>query len=244
VKNEHNFDDRGRSPFHFFPDLRDKFGNLPLMPDITTAARPLLVVHNKHNDEWGLGPVNYIPLATLNILFSMLKHDFTIVYIRHGMNSINPGFVEDHNAFIPFEDKCLLDNHPEVICFDTLYANHQALGGTQDINTFKNVLYSRCQHFVTSQGGGAHHIAQFSGSVIIVLHRRGSEEQWAYGDGYYGFMAPVSPIRVICRTEDDLLRALPLLVNTSIAGDRVMFASGTERLLAQFSPRATKQRRS
>jgi hypothetical protein len=236
VKDEHTFDDLGRSPLHLYPDLRGKYIRRPLIPIIETARRPLLVVHNKHNNEWRAGPVNHISLETLDRIFGLLKHDFTIVYVRHGMSPIDPKFSGDQNTPLPFPDRPLIDAHPEVFCFDDLYAKHRTRGGTDDINLFKNTLYSRCYHFISSQGGGAHHIAMFSGSLMVVLHRRGREETWAYGDGYYGFMAPVPPIRVICRTEDDLTAAMSLFLKTEISQDRVLLESGSAGLLARFSP--------
>jgi hypothetical protein len=242
VRNEHNFDNYGRSALHFYPDLRRKFCNLPLIAEVGTAQRPLLIVHNKHNNEWNSGPVNYISLGGLDFMFRLLKNDFTIVYIRHGIAGNEIGFTEDHNTSEPFEDGTLLKSHPEVLCFDDLYAEHRSSGGMQDLNTFKNVLYSRCYRFVSSQGGGAHHIALFSGALLLVLHRRGSEEHWAYGNGYYGFMAAVPPTRAICRTEDDLICALQLFVNSVVAEDRLLLSAGSERLLARFSPLTIGQR--
>jgi len=235
IKNEHNFDNVGRSPFHFYTDLRTRFRKLPLIPEIGSTARPLLIVHNKHNDEWNGGPVNHIPLGTLETLFKALKDTFTIVYIRHEGGAKEPGFSEDHNIAQPFEDRPLLDRYPQVRCFQDLYALHHDRGGTQDLNTFKNVLYSRCYHFISSQGGGAHQIALFSGSLLVILHRRGLEENWAYGDGYYSFMASVPPIRAICRTENDLVRALPIFNNTAIVENRVFLSVEGKQLLSQFS---------
>jgi hypothetical protein len=243
VRDEHTFDNQGRSPFHWYPDLRRKFLPYPLTPDVTAAGRPLLIVHNKHTNEWGGPPINHIPLAALDILFHMLKHAFTIVYIRHGMGPKHPGYSEDLNSDVPFGDRKLLEGHPEVLCFDTIYAQHRSDGGTQDINTFKNVLFSRCHHYVTSQGGGSYQMALFSGSIMIVLHRRGLEDPYTYRDGALSFMADVPPIRVICRHDRDLVRALPLLLHTWMTEDRVMLAPGAERLLAAYSPWAGAQRR-
>jgi hypothetical protein len=212
------------------------------LPDVGTDERPLLIIHNKYNVEWDVGPINHIPLVTLETMFHLLKHDFTIVDIRHGIAPKDPGFSDDHNTSLPFEDRELLDCHPEVFCFDDLYAAHRVRGGNQDLNTFKNVLYSRCLNFVSSQGGGAHQIALFSGSLLLILHRRGSEESWAYGDGYYGFMATVPPIRVICSTEDKLLRAVPLFLGAVVSEDRVLLGPGDEQLLAELSPWAIAPR--
>lgn len=213
VKDEHTFDGLGRASRHIYPDLRSKFRRLPMLPGLDVANRPLLIIHNKYNVEWGLGPVNYIPLTALENAFRLLKSRFTIVYVRHGTAPSGPGFSGDHNALLPFEDRELLDRHPEVSSFDDLFAAHRSQGGTQDLNTFKNVLYSRCYNFITSQGGGAHHIALYSGSTVAILHRRGSEELWAYRKGYYRFMAPIPPNLAICHTESELISALSLFTN-------------------------------
>ena len=68
------------------------------------------------------------------------------------------------------------------------------------------------------------------------MHRRGFEESWAYGPGYYGFMAPIAPLRAICRSDHDLMRVLPLLLDTTIAAGRVRLAPGDELLLEEFPP--------
>jgi hypothetical protein len=236
VRDEHTFDTFGRPALHLYPELRKKFRGLPLTPQIGAIHRPILVVHNKHTIEWAAGPVNQIPLAVLNVIFRTLKGIFTIVYIRHGIGAKDPGYSDDEQSQRTLEDRALLDSHSEVLCFDDLYAAHRAGGGVQDLNTFKNVLYSRCHHFISSQGGGAHHMAFFSGSLLVIMHKRGSEESWAYGPGYYGFMAAVPPIRAICHTDEELLRALPLFIDTTVAEDRVLLARGNERLLAELLP--------
>jgi hypothetical protein len=234
IKNEHNFDNLGWSPMHVYPDLRSRFRTFPLIPQINSADRPLLVIHNKYCNEWEVGPVNFIPLSILDTIFNSLKHDFTIVYVRHDAGE--PGYSEDHNTLISFNDGPLLCRHPEVLRFSDLYASHLRLGGSQDLNTFKNVLYSRCYRFISSQGGGAHHVAFFSGSLLVILHRRGSEESWAYGDGYYNFVAPVSPIRAICRTHEDLVRAVPLFMNSHLIDNQMQVAKRSHRLLSELSP--------
>ncbi len=75
-----------------------------------------------------------------------------------------------------------------------------------------------------------------AGSLLVVLHRRGREDEWAYGDGYCGFMAPVPPLRAICRTENDLERALALFEGSTTSGDRVLVNSAHRQLLADLSP--------
>jgi hypothetical protein len=243
IRNEHNFDDVGRSPFHLYPDLRQKFRGVPLVPRVGSSDRPILIIHNKYNDEWSLGPIDYIPLDALDIMFKALKQEFTVVYIRHGIGEPIAGYTEDHNDAAPFDDRALLSSHPDVLCFDDLYLTHRLQGGAQDVNTFKNVLYSRCYRFISTQGGGAHHIALYSGSLLVVLHRGGSEERWAYSDGYYGFMAPMPPIRAVCRNDDDLIRSTSLFSNSVLSDDRLLLSRGCEELLARFSPWGSANRR-
>jgi hypothetical protein len=243
VKNEHTFDGLGRPARHLYPELRVTFRKLALLPEIGTADRPLLIVHNKYNVEWDVGPINHIPLATLETLFGLLERDFTLVYIRHGIAPRDPGFSQDHNVLLSFDDRELLARHPDVLCFDDLYAAHRAEGGTQDLNTFKNVLYSRCYRFISSQGGGTYQMALFSGSLLVILHRRGSEELFSYAGGFYNFMAAVPPILAICTAENQLLRALPLFASTTVSKARLLLARGNEPLLAEFSPSTIAGRR-
>jgi hypothetical protein len=194
------------------------------------------VIHNKHNDEWHRGPVNHIPLTTLARLFHSLSEHNTVVYIRHGVSPPSHGFSDDHNTPQPFDETPLLQRYPQVFAFDELYRQHLSQGGSQDVNTFKNVIYSRCYRFVSSQGGGAHQIAMYGGSLLVVLHRSGAEELWAYAGGYYGFMANIPPIRAICRSDADLLTTLSLLNRSRFVQDRVLVDLRDGDVLMSLSP--------
>ena len=240
IKNEHDFDGLGRSPQHFFPDWRKKFQALPVMPELAGPGLPLLVLHNKYNNEWNQGPINYFGTATLDAIFAALKASFRIVYIRHGIGTPAKGYSSDATDNRLLADREVLDRHPEVRCFDDLYAKYAGAGGTQDLNTFKNVLYSRCYRFISTQGGGAHQIAQFSGSVMAILHRRGSEAQWAYAHGYYRFMATIPPIAVVCRNDEQLLDVLPLFSNTAVVNNQILLDSNYRRLLELYVPHGHK----
>ncbi len=243
VKNEHDFDTRRASPFHLYPDLRARFGAMQLGIDIGSPARPLLIIHNKHNLEWKTGPINCIPLDALDAIFRVLKHDFTIVYIRHGMAPPEGGFVDDHNDALPgYDDAALLLRHPEVHGFDRLFDAYRAASGDDDVNRFKAMLLARCHRFISSQGGGAHQIAMFSGSLLVVLHRRGFEEQWAYYPGYYSFLAPVPPVLAVCRTEAELMRALVLFGGSVVVNDRCLPGPAAAPILAALSPATISQR--
>jgi hypothetical protein len=236
VKDEHTFDGKGRCAQHVYPDLRSKFRQLRLLPDLTESGKPLAIVYNKHTYEWRGRPLNTISLDSLARAFAALVPDFTVVYVRHGMTPSVPGFSADHNASLPLADREVLREYPAVRSFDQLYFTHRALGGTNDVNTFKNVLYSRCYHFISVQGGGSHHIALFSGSLLSILHRKGAEADWAYDRGYYRFMAPVPPVIAVSATEDGLLATLALFSKPAVSGGRVVLPADHDASPARSAP--------
>jgi Methyltransferase domain len=242
VKSELLYDVADLSPFHVFPDLRKKFRQLPLAYGFE-RAKPLLIVHNKYAIEWNRQPINHLDLDVLDRLFRELAPQFTIVYIRHGMTPAPVGYSQDDNFTLPFDDRSVLDAHPDVMSFDDVYTAYSTKCGDQDVNTFKNVLYSRCHYFISSQGGGAAHMSFFSGSLLMVLHRYGREERLAYGNGPYGFVANPAPIRVICLNNDELLRGLGLFQGSSVIDGRVMITSDLQSLLHELSPWTLEKRR-
>ena len=219
IKNEHDFDGIGKSSFHCYGDLRNEYLDYFLDTRWNIDKKPILVVHNKYNYEWGHEPVNFISTDSLNTIFSRLKSRYTIVYIRHKERDEKWGFSNDANRMKELEDTNILVEHPEVYGFQELYQRTLSYGCWMDMNTFKNILFSRCYAFITSQGGGAHHIAMFSNSLIAVLHRKGLETRWAYFDGYYQFMAPIPPTLMVCHNEMELVRALKVFVGNTMVGD-------------------------
>lgn len=215
VRDEHSFDGLGRPARHLYPDLRRLFATAPLPRRLRDDGRPIAVVHNKHNVEWRSPPRNHLTQDALDRIFTALSPRFSIVYIRHHAYAADRGFSFDDSPLVPYEDRTVLDDHPEVACFDEIVEDEAARGGGA-INPLKNAIFSRCHHFITAQGGGAHHMALFSGAALLVLHREGSELRWAYADGYYGFMATPAPLRLICRGEAELIDALPAFAATTV----------------------------
>jgi hypothetical protein len=212
-----------RNPFLLHPDLRAKFARLPLTVPGLGEPQRLLIIHNKYNLEWGGKPVNFLDCPTLDRLFGQFKQEFKIVYIRHGSRALPRGYSTDANDFAAFPDAEVLAAHPEVLNFEDLLAAHQAEGGTMDVNTFKNVLYSRCHRFISVQGGGSHHIACFKGSLLVLLHKRGAEADLAYtDDGYYSFVADPAPMLAVCRSTDEVIAASVLFNGSRIADGRLV----------------------
>ena len=243
VKNEHTFGLARRSPFHVFPDLRRKFQALPLPRPFSESSKPLVVIHNKFTIEFKGQPVNFIGPELLDGLLQRLEREFTVVYIRHGMTPEPADYSKDDNFFLPFDERAVLKAHPDVSCFDDAYADYQREGGTWDLNTYKNVLYSRCYHFISSQGGGTMHMTFFSGSLLMILHREGREEHLVYGNGYFGFVSNPPPIRVICLNDDELLEGVRLFQGSWVTDGQVMTPRDLDPLRRELSPSTLQQRR-
>jgi hypothetical protein len=243
VRDEHEFDGVGRPAAHDYPDPRAQFASVPL-PDWLEeriALKPLLVIHNKYNDEWLAGPVNFFDLRTLRHAFDRLGDRFTIVYIRHGMRQAQANYVADDNSFHQFGDAALLARYPDVVEFDALFQGQQD-GGVANVNAFKAALYSRCYRFLTSQGGGAHQIAQYSGSVMVIMHRHGWEKKWAYSPGYYTFMADPAPTLLVCTRQHQARRALDALGRATLDGGRLVLDPADAGLARQLDPRTILRR--
>jgi hypothetical protein len=232
VRDEHEFDVDTSKRFLRYPDLRARFASYKVPRQIALSEKPILIIHNKYNLEWDFGPINHIPLDLLDQLLSELSSRYTVVYVRHTADS-SPGYSKDHNISLAFDDRKVLERYPTVLNFEDLY---KAQDSPYDLNTFKNAIYSRCYHFISSQGGGAHHIALFSGSLIAIFHKAGHETRWAYSDGYYSFMANPPPVRLICADRADLIFAVPAFERSSVVRGRVRFDNTVEHVLTRLSP--------
>jgi hypothetical protein len=236
VNDEHEFDTWTSKRFFRYPDLRSHFSRYRAPEEVTQSGKPLLIIHNKYNVEWDRGPINYIPLDVLDRLLERLKAAYTVVYIRHGPDSF-PGYSQDHNTPLPSGDAEVLARHPTVLGFDDLYKRSLPRGQARDINTFKNALYSRCHFFISSQGGGACHAAFYSGSLIAILHKEGSESRWAYSSGCYGLAADPPAIRAICGDENELENVMPLFFNSRLVGGKVRIGDAGEALIRKLRPK-------
>lgn len=97
------------------PPYRQLFNNTPVLP----TDKPVVIVHNKYAKEWDEpSPVNFIDVNTLLTLFELLKHHYTVVYIRPDPKHSMPGFSADHNTMLEFDDfEEIRRGYPEVVIF-------------------------------------------------------------------------------------------------------------------------------
>lgn len=216
------------SPFELYPDLRKVYANQELV-----FAKPLLVINNKYVKEWGIEPMNFIPLDELRSLVEGLKDSFQIVYLRPGISRLPNSYSDDANFPEAFEDQSLMDQYPEVIIFDDLLNDQK---GRYEYNHLKNLLFANCFYFITSQGGGAHHCATFSGSLVIVLHTAGHEKRFAYSNGFYKYYANPSPLTLLCEDRRQIRDFLPILLDSHVFEGRIHLSSEGRKLAKTHLP--------
>lgn len=245
VRLEHTY--RNPSPFHLFPLMR-KLGtiNIESFSDAFAESlkhKPILIVHNKYNNEWKGGPVNFINAECLRATFDRLRDMYTIVYIRHGIRrNIKGGFAKDARLLSSFDDSAILADYPDIFLFDKLFDEYTAKFGDASLNNFKLSIYRKCFHFISAQGGGAHQCAYYDGSLLTVLHKMGREIELAYAEGYYSFLANPAPSRIICLNEDEYIRSLCLYDDPTIINGVAQVPARYMHQAQEFSPWSARAR--
>lgn len=136
--------------------------------DIFTYDKPLLIIHNKYNVEWDIKPFNYIDIATLDKILSLLIHKYQIIYIRPNniKNKLtDKGFSIDQNLILDdFEDYNLISQkyNTNVILFDDLLNQHEF-----SYNELILRLFSNCVNYISVQGGNSYLVSYFAKNMAI-----------------------------------------------------------------------------
>lgn len=154
----------------------EKWAQVPLKEyyenDLFVFDKPLLIIANKYNTEWGKGPINYFSLPMLDRILTMFSHKYQIVYNRPGPDYI----VMDNSDILELKEAEFIRKHyPEVILADDLFQAHR--GQVNNYNHFQLLLYANCERFLSVHGGTAALASYFSGKNVI-LSRRGHEHRY------------------------------------------------------------------
>ena len=220
-----------RSAFELFPDYRRQFRD-----GLFNLGRPLLVIHNKVTPEWGRPPVNVLSISLLDRLFNELSNDFHIVYLRPGLMRQPADYSGDqHQPDLRFDDLAVLRNHPQVEIFDQMA---QALAHRMPANELKLRLYAHTDFHITVQGGNAHLLSLFSGGIAAIYHRAGQELRHGYARGHFAYASSPPPRWLICRTEQDVLRCIPVLHDTAVIDGQALIPPSHAQTMLALSPLA------
>lgn len=187
-----------------------------------TTEKPLLIIHNKHNEEWDRDPINFFNLETLSSLIERLVSKYQIVYIRPCSHRISdPGYSWDHNKDVPYNlDFEWLDAHPEyhVQTLESIQSSSLASCG---YNHVKLCLFAKCENYISVQGGGTV-LMPFFAKRMLILHKKGNElgsSMYAPGSWFHthlrGGNDDSMDLRIATRHEDVLLIAESLFLMDS-----------------------------
>lgn len=166
--------------------------------------KPLYIIHNKYNREWGRKPTNMFTTETLDQLFAILKGRYQIIYIR-------PGFAAEHAEErgyspdaaepqeLPMEQELLQGKYPDVLTMQDLLRKNTDL----TYNTLQCMLHANCNRFMSVQGGCAV-LASYFGGQNIILAKKGRELRCGAYDGHY---SKYSGCRILQRQcEEEILQ--------------------------------------
>jgi len=148
--------------------------------DVFVYDKPLCIVANKYNVEWGNPPINFIDTETLDKMFEILTKNYTVVY-NHMTKEMG------HDDIVPSLDlgefDMITNKYPEVITIQQLIKKHTEY----NYNQLQLHLFSNCKHFVTVQGGSSV-FASFFGGENIIFAKKGSELTCnSYNNWYHKF---------------------------------------------------------
>lgn len=154
-----------------FPDYKKQFAN-----ELFFGMKPLLIVHNKYTMEWNGPPINFINIDTLRYIFENYRERYHIIYSRLGSKSNDEHIVEDHQGDFAKgdfadEEEELLKQH-SITKVQDLYRMHQ--DSANNFNHFQLLLHSKCENFVSVQGGTSA-LASYFGGKNLIYAVRGSE---------------------------------------------------------------------
>jgi hypothetical protein len=131
--------------------------------------KPILIIANKFNIEWGNPPINYFSVDTLDRIIKLLKGNYQIVYNRPSATSI----VLDNSEILDLNEHAWLrEQHPEVVLMEDLYRQHKA--SVNNFNHFQLLVYANCENFISVHGGTAT-LASYFGGKNTILSKRGVE---------------------------------------------------------------------
>ncbi len=134
-----------------------------------TFKKPILIIANRYNSEWGGPPISYYSIDLLNQIISTLKSKYTIIYNRPKPIDI----VEDNSQTYELNDhEFIKKNHSEVIFLDDIYQNSKT--DHSSFNELQFAVYANCERFISVHGGTAS-LASYFGGINLILSKEGPE---------------------------------------------------------------------
>lgn len=140
--------------------------------DVYQYDKPILVIANRFNMEWGGSPISFFSIETLDYIIKTLGHLYTIIY-----NRPRPQHITNDNSDIYDlnEFEWLKNTHPEVILLEDLFEENK--GGAKNFNHLQLMVYANSERFISTHGGTAV-LASYFGGINLILSKRGPEHHF------------------------------------------------------------------
>lgn len=151
------------------PPYKEKYKN-----DLFVFDKPILVISNKHNNEWGM-PLHFLDYGALETLICMLKGHYQIVYNR----PVERDIPFDENLPLEWYDfDEVIAKYPEVITMQKLKNVSK-----ESFNTTQLMVYANCDRFISTSGGNSVLCSLFGGINLIYARfgeflENGGFENW------------------------------------------------------------------
>lgn len=199
-------------PWHVYPDYRSIYRGQGRL-----FSRPVLFVQNKFTLEFGKGPINYLSIRALKQLLERAADRFDVVYSRPRTLPKSAGYTTDENTHCDYPELDLVRSFGNVLVLED-YCADEALA----YNSTKLEILAKSHLFVAVQGGGAHLLACFGRSVLLLLHYEGREYPHAYTSGPYKYLSTSPPVLLLAREHDQLLQGVDVMCNLRAEGEAMM----------------------
>ncbi|KAL7547286.1 hypothetical protein ACHAWF_010615 [Thalassiosira exigua] len=205
------------------PPWRDFFGGELDTDAVFPSGKPIAMVFNKYVMEWGRPPINFLDVATLRRLFSIVSLLYQIVYVQMEVSSLEDEGYRERNR--PFNDKGMIrSEHPEVVLFEDVYDN-----ATMDYNLLLFGIASKSDLFVSVQGGVSV-VASLWKAPNFIYASRGHELEFNTYHTWYERLG--SDMVRAFNYKDELLETLRIYVRCGME-----LENGT---IVPYTPTATK----
>jgi hypothetical protein len=156
------------------PPYKSKYKN-----DYFVYEKPLLIIHNKFNEEWKKPPINFINTETLNKIFNLCNDKYTIIYLRPQNNKI----ITDDSKVYNLNEGKLLEIY-DIIDGNKLYEESKEKYNINNFNHFQLLIHANCDNFISVQGGNSV-LASYFGGTNIIYAKKGRELLCDSYNGHY-----------------------------------------------------------
>ncbi|MDQ6812791.1 MAG: hypothetical protein M3040_03480 [Bacteroidota bacterium] len=162
--------------------------------------KPVLIIANKYNIEWGKPPINYLDIDSLDKIISRYKHKYQVIYNR----PLSAQIVTDNSEVLDLsEHSWLRQKHPEVLLMNDLFASYQS--EVSSFNHLQLMVYANCSRFISMHGGTAALASYFGGKNIILSHPSAGMEH--HFNEYKTIFPALSGATILhAKTRDEVLK--------------------------------------